>query len=219
MAKGPDHYRRLQLSEMTPHLDFYTLMAYDYAGSWSGAAAHQANLAGSTENPTSTPFSTLAALEYYIEVGNVPASKMVLGMPLYGRAFANTDGPGTPFHGSGEGGSWEDGIWDYKALPRDGAEDQFESAGVRGAPGASWSYDSEKRLMVSYDTVPMVREKAQHIIKSRLGGAAWWEASGDRDQGRGGLIGTFVEEIGASALERSDNVLDYPESRYDNIKT
>lgn len=206
---------------MTPYLDFYNLMAYDYAGSWDTVAGHQANLEVSKSDPESTPYSTEAALDYYIGVGEVPASKMILGMPLYGREFASTDGPGTPFTGTGGSGSFEPGIWDYKVLPKEGAEEHLES-GSKGGCGASWSYDKSSRSMISYDTVPMVEKKTKYIIDKGLGGGMWWEASGDRDprtaeKAKGSLIGTFVEGIGGG-LEKHENALSFPESQYDNLK-
>ncbi|KAK2809294.1 hypothetical protein FQN50_003936 [Emmonsiellopsis sp. PD_5] len=218
---GPDNFRKLRLPEMDPYLDFYNLMAYDYSGSWDTIAGHQANINPSGSNPKSTPFSTKAALDHYINVGRIAPSKMVLGMPLYGRAFANTEGPGTPFQGNGGAGSWEMGIWDYKVLPKPGAEEKMESVANNGV-GASWSYDAGAKLMISYDTVPMGKEKAKYIQDLGLGGGMWWEASGDRDPkggnaANGSLIGTFVEGVGGK-LEKADNALEYPESQYDNLK-
>ncbi|KAI5304837.1 hypothetical protein KEM56_005846 [Ascosphaera pollenicola] len=216
---GPSNYEKLHLKEMTPYLDFYNLMAYDYAGSWSTVASHQANIYPSSSDPNSTPFSTEAALDYYINTGGVPPEKMILGMPLYGRAFGNTDGPGAPYQGSGEGGSWEAGIWDYKVLPQPGAEEHIDKE-----IGASWSYDPSRRVMVTYDTVASVDEKTEYIKRRGLGGAMWWETSGDRDpvNGRkenGSLIGAFVEDVsGVDALDQTENALIYPESQYDNLK-
>ncbi|EEH05782.1 chitinase [Histoplasma capsulatum G186AR] len=218
---GPKNFQKLRLKEMTPYLDFYNLMAYDYAGSWDTVAGHQANLEVSKSDPESTPYSTEAALDYYIGVGEVPASKMILGMPLYGREFADTDGPGTPFTGTGGSGSYEPGIWDYKVLPKEGAEEHLE-LGTNGGCGASWSYDKSSRSMISYDTVPMVEKKTKYIIDKGLGGGMWWEASGDRDprtaeKAKGSLIGTFVEGVGGG-LEKHENALSFPESQYDNLK-
>ena len=209
---------RLKLPQMTPLLDFYNLMAYDYAGSWDTVAGHQANIFPSSSTPASTPFSTVAALNHYVNVSGVPPSKMVLGMPLYGRAFVNTDGPGTTFNGVGSG-SWENGVWDYKALPRPGAYEKFDAA-----IGAAWCYDSASRTMVSYDNPQACREKADFVRQRQLGGGMWWETSGDKgdksaNAADGSLIGTFVDEVGGvGALDQVFNAISYPESKYDNLR-
>ena len=157
-------------------------MAYDYAGTFSNVAGHQANLYPSASDPGSTPFSTSAAVDYYKSQG-IAGTKIILGMPIYGRAFASTDGPGQSFSGSGEG-SWEQGIWDYKVLPQDGATEICDAE-----TGASWSYDAKKRLLVTYDNKDMVGKKVEYIKKEGLGGAMWWESSADK-KGDESLIGT-----------------------------
>ena len=151
-------------------------MAYDFAGSWDSMAGHQSNLYPSKSNPASTPFSACAAIDYYRDQG-VAGPKMIVGMPLYGRAFASTDGPGTKFSGTGEG-SWEQGVWDFKALPQPGACEMYSDEAC-----ASWSYDSAKRLMISYDTREIAKRKANFVKEEGLGGAMWWESSADKAGG------------------------------------
>ncbi len=182
---GPQNYETLHLKAMDTHLDFWNLMAYDYAGSWDSVARHQANLFPSVSTPASTPFSTSHALEYYTSHGIEP-SKIILGMPLYGRAFTSTDGPGKPFSGTGEG-SWEAGVWDFKALPKEGAKEFLDDQ-----IGASWTYDREARVMVSYDSLEMAKKKVDFIKSEGLGGAMWWESSADK-AGEESLIGTVSQ--------------------------
>jgi chitinase len=107
-------------------------------------------------------------------MAGVPAKKIVVGMPLYGRSFADTDGPGTPFAESMKG-TWEPGIYDYRDLPPLGAQltVDFDAA-------ASWSYDHSQRLMVSFDIPEVTTTKAAYIRSQGLGGAMWWESSGDK---------------------------------------
>lgn len=210
---GQQHIQHLRIAEMDRYLDFWNLMGYDFAGSWDSSAGHQANIYPSKSNPSSTPFSVDAAVNSYM-AGGVRADKIVLGLPLYGRSFENTDGPGKPFSGIGAG-SWENGVWDYKALPQSGAQEHYDHEII-----ASWSYDPSKRLMVSYDNVHTQKEKAEYIKRKGLGGAMWWETSGDKKTDSGAsLIKAVVDHFGGpAALEQKPNCLNYPQSKYDNVK-
>jgi chitinase len=100
--------------------------AYDYGVSGAHVASHNSNWNTSSGNLSSTPLNSDQAITDYIEAG-IPAEKIVVGMPLYGRSFANTDGPGTPYSGVGQG-TWESGVYDYKALPLLGAEIKTDHA-------------------------------------------------------------------------------------------
>lgn len=168
---------------MNQYLDFTNIMTYDYSGIWDTTTSHTANLYPSPQNPSTTPYNTAQAITHYTTHGGIEPTKLVLGMPLYGRAFTNTDGLGSPFSGVG-GGSWENGVWDYKALPLDGGVERVDEE-----VGGSYCYDSVGRVLVSYDSVGVARIKGGFVVEHGLGGGMWWEGSGDR-VGEGSLIST-----------------------------
>ena len=205
---GAQNYNTMSLEAMDRYLDAWHIMAYDYAGSWDATTGHQANLYPSTANPTATKFSTARAVADYRARG-IPARKLVLGLPLYGRAFASTTGLGKPYAGVG-GGSFQNGVWLYKDLPRPGAVEMWDAVA-----GASYSFDSATGALVSYDTVASARRKAEYLVGEGLGGAVFWEASGDRE-GRESLVGAVREGMGA--LEGTENWLGYGDSVYENIR-
>ena len=172
-SAGPMKYDKLRFSEMTPFLDFYNLMAYDFTGIFSTVTGYTANLYPSVRTPSATPFSADAAIKYYVEAG-VPPDKINLMMPLYGRDFHDTSGMGQPFHGVGKG-SWEPGVWDYKALPQPGTKILSDNAAV-----AEYTWDTTRKVIVSFDTVVVSNKKIQYIKDHGLGGAGFWELSGDK---------------------------------------
>ncbi|RYP54961.1 hypothetical protein DL768_000277 [Monosporascus sp. mg162] len=211
-AAGPSNYRAMDLRGMDQYIDAWHLMSYDYAGSWSDVSGHTANLFANSENPKSTPFSTDSAVQYYLEQGIRP-DKVLLGLPLYGRAFQNTEGLGRPYSGvgwsSGELGNWEAGVWEYKVLPRPGTAEYYDDT-------AKAAYSLGYGELISYDNVRSTAVKARYIREDRrLGGAFFWEASGDRTDDRS-LIKTMA--IGLGSMETSENNLKYPTSQYDNIR-
>lgn len=106
-----------------------------------------------------------------------------MGMPLYGRAFSDTNGPSQAYNGVGAS-SWENGVWDYKALPQPCcAVTNLDEA------AASYCYNSKSRLFISYDTTEIARKKGEYIKSKGLGGGMWWELSGDK-QGNESLVTT-----------------------------
>ncbi|KAL2214326.1 endochitinase [Sarocladium strictum] len=204
---GPDKYGLLKLAELGSLLDHINLMAYDFAGSFSDYAGHQANLYPNPGNPNSTPFSTDVAVQAYLD-GGVPSEKLVLGMPIYGRGYTGTEGLGKPFSGIGEG-DWEAGIWDYKSLPRSGATVEYDDVAH-----ASYSWDPSTKELISFDTPEMISEKVNYLKGLGLGGSMFWEASGDRT-GEDSLIGTSQKALGS--IDGTQNCLTYPDSQYENI--
>lgn len=205
---GPQNIVNLKIESMLPSLDSWNLMAYDFsqAGDSPGQNAdHMANL----HDGDATRFSADTAIDMYLSRG-VPSNKIVFGMPLYGRAFENTEGAGSVYSGIGQG-SWENGIWDYKALPLSGAQ-EFVDANI----GAGWSFDQSKKAMVSYDTVESSLLKADYIKQRNLGGAFWWESSGDKSAPADSLVHRVVGSLGY--LEQARSHSHFPYSKYDNIK-
>ncbi|KAK8854649.1 hypothetical protein IAR55_003388 [Kwoniella newhampshirensis] len=200
---GWDNMQVLKVREMDQVLDFWNLM---FAGSWDPVAGHQANLYSDNPNASSVD----KAVRYFLNQGVHP-NKLVMGMPVYGRAFANTDGIGNPYKGV-DGGSWEAGMWDYKALPQHGAQEINDHR-----LGASYSYDPHKRLLISYDTQPIAIQKAQYINQLGLGGAMFWELDADKAEDTGGaLVRTVRGQF--DSLEWRENELNYPGSKYDNLR-
>ncbi|TFK44697.1 glycoside hydrolase superfamily [Crucibulum laeve] len=213
---GPDNYKKLRIGEMDKSLDFWNMMAYDFSGSWDSIANHQANIYGG-------PINASEAVSYYVSQG-VSKPKIVLGIPLYGRSFMNTQGPGTPFSGIGPG-SWEAGVYDYRALPLPDSHVYRDDKTL-----ASWTYDFAKKEMVSYDNEEVAQWKGEYIKNECLGGSMFWELSGDKGSDRVGMEGGLGKEPQAGkslvrvvkdamgGLENGNNWLKYEKSKFDNMR-
>ncbi|WFD02123.1 chitinase [Malassezia obtusa] len=201
---APQKYEILDIAGMDKVLDFWNLMTYDFSGSWDSAANPQANLWGS-------PLSVERTVQYYSKHG-AHSSKLVVGVPLYGRGFDGTKGHGAPYSNPAPG-SLEAGVYSYKELPLQGAEEHFD-----GRAGAAYSYDASKGQLISYDSVESARAKAEYISKNGLLGVMFWELSGDVPaHEERSLVRLFADKLGS--LDRSSNHLNYPQSRFSNVRS
>ncbi|OBZ91688.1 Endochitinase B [Choanephora cucurbitarum] len=200
---GPENYRKLRLADMEPYVDLFYLMAYDYAGSWDEKTGHQAAMFGGALN-------TEQAVNDYLKF--VPSRKLVVGLPMYGRGFSDTDGPDSPYNGVPKG-TWEEGQFDYRDLPKPGATEYYDHQKI-----ASWSYDSNTREFISYDNPQAIAAKCNYVQQRQLGGCMFWELSGDQHHHNPRNLVNTVYRSFDGQIDQITNHLDYPKSQFDNLR-
>ncbi|RJE22197.1 chitinase [Aspergillus sclerotialis] len=159
----------IDLAKAARYLDLLNIMAYDFSGPWTSTSGHHAQL----KSTSKSPISGQSAVSYVLNQG-VPHQKLLLGVPAYGRSFLGCSKPGQSHSGCGG----EDGVFDYKDLPRPGAKE-----GVDEKAGAAFCVGGDGGF-VSYDTAKTVQMKARFVVSKRLAGLFYWhiasDARGDR---------------------------------------
>lgn len=191
---GPEQSRILNVAAMDPYLSFWNIMSYDFCGPWADKTGYHSNLYNGE-------LSADTATQTYLRAGVSP-EKLVFGMPVYGRSFANTSGVGHSFQGTG-GGTWEDGVWDYKKLPLPGTTENIDPQSV-----SAYCYDKKNKTFVCYDNVQTAQLKANYVKQMNLGGVMFWESSADYDAGDSkSIVAAFTNALGVNNLDRRKNSL------------
>jgi chitinase len=182
---GPRTAANLELDKIHKHLDWINLMAYDFHGSWGPQTNFNAPLFASSGDPTRDEtvrkhFNVNSAVKTYLAAG-VPAAKVVVGVPFYGRGWAGVkdvnNGLYQPAGRQPPKGTWEAGVFDYKDLSASYvgkfARHWHDQAKV------PWLFDARSGVMITYDDPESLRLKAEYVRKNNLGGVMFWELSAD----------------------------------------
>lgn len=82
----------------------------------------------------------------------------------------------------------------------------------------SWCYSASNREMVTYDTAEIAAIKGSFIHSNGFGGAMYWELSGDKPLESGEAIVPTVANAMHSGLDNRPNHLNYPDSKFDNLR-
>lgn len=72
---------------IVPLVDWLNVMTYDLSGPWSQTAAHHAPLFASSKDTEGESRSVAGAMRYWEQERDVPKEKLVVGVPLFGRAM------------------------------------------------------------------------------------------------------------------------------------
>ncbi|KAI9720405.1 MAG: hypothetical protein M1812_002911 [Candelaria pacifica] len=176
--------QHINLGFAASYLDYINVMTYDFSGPWVESTGHHAQLY--TPNHPHSPAASVSGQSAvnYMRAKGVPANKILLGVPLYGRSFLGTDRVGQRY--SGHGG--EEGTFDYKDLPRAGAQEVVDTR-----VGAAFCVGGDGGF-VTYDNPQTVKQKASYATQNGLGGLFYWIGTAD-GQGQRSLIETGYKTL------------------------
>ncbi|HXF68841.1 MAG TPA: glycosyl hydrolase family 18 protein [Thermoflexus sp.] len=175
---GYDKINAADYAGAAQYVNWYNIMAYDFFGAWDadGPTAYHAPLYNWPQIPAPNYYADYA-VQLYKSKG-VPASKLVLGVPFYGRGWTgvpagSTNGLGQPATGPAPG-TYEQGIEDYKVL--------------RNAPGtvyygAGTLHKYDGNVFWSYDNPTTLAGKQSYRKSQGMLGVMFWELSGDTPDG------------------------------------
>jgi chitinase len=137
-----------------PYIDFVNIMSYDMAS----APKHHSALFRSENSGNITGAEAVAA---HLKAG-VPASRLVMGMPFYGR-----------------GGNGFPNFQDFNKVghSKDYTEKWDEGAKV------PYLVDRDNTLVFGYENPRSLAIKCQYILNQNLLGGMYWDYSGDNEQG------------------------------------
>jgi chitinase len=157
------------------YVNWYNVMSYDFFGAWAttGPTAPHSPLTSYTGIPTAG-FDTADAIAKFKAQG-VAASKLLIGIGFYGRGWTGVtqDAPGGTATGAAAG-TYEQGIEDYKVLKTSCPVTGTIAGTAYAHCGTNWW---------SYDTPSTIAGKMSWAKAQGLGGAFFWEFSGDTSDG------------------------------------
>lgn len=157
------------------YLNWYNVMTYDYFGAWAntGPTAPHSPLTSYSGIPTAG-FNSADAIAK-LKAKGVPAAKLLLGIGFYGRGWTGVtqSAPGGTATGAATG-TYEAGIEDYKVLKNSCPATGTIAGTAYAHCGSNWW---------SYDTPATIGTKMTWAKNQGLGGAFFWEFSGDTANG------------------------------------
>ena len=189
---GPGVFTQLELGPVAAAVDWFNVMTYDFH-SGSKIAHFNAPLYTATGDPT-PGYTVDSTMRRYI-AGGVSPSKLVVGVPFYGRVYggvgAANDGLFQPVTGPVPN-EWKTGT-DYKAIVRRDPESLGFRRVMHPEARVPFLYNATTGTWITYDDAESVAEKAAYVRTHGLGGVMAWEIGGDD----GTLLRTMYEELRA----------------------
>jgi chitinase len=185
---GPTYAQNNELGQIADVVDWINIMTYDFNGGWQALSAHNAPLyfdpaAEAAGVPNAESFNIEAGVQGHLDEG-VPANKIVLGTPFYGRGWSgcqSSDNGQYQNCGAANEGTWENGVFDFTDLQDNYINKNGYTRYWNDAAKVPYLFNPTNGNFISYDDVESFGYKTSFIKSKGLGGAMFWEFSGDRN--------------------------------------
>jgi chitinase len=174
------------LAEAQKYLDFINIMAYDFYTAGDETTGHHGNLFPNGAKGR----SARTTVEEHIEFG-VPAEKLVLGVPFYGRMWKGVDPKND---GLFQTGNYAMGL-PYEqiyALSTNSAYSRFWDE-MAAAP---FLYSEKDSSWITYEDPESLALKMKFVREKGLAGAMFWEMSEDNT---GTLLDALYEALNSKS--------------------
>lgn len=172
---GSQNYSNMQLAAVADELDFLNMETYDYHGTWEDITNHAAPLLDSPFDPAAGQGLNIeSTIRAYLNAG-VPANKMLLGVPSYGRGWTEVRNvnhglyqPSMVAAPSPPGDTLAtDGVATYRTLVTLSGFTRYHDYFTL----ADWLYNPSTRTFWTYDDPTSVTYK-MFYVRLRAGGLA-----------------------------------------------
>lgn len=164
-AAGDWYFEAVELAKVAQVVDYIKLMTYDFYGGWSETTGHLSNLYDNLGD-----ISDDTIVKAYTTQG-VPKEKLMLGVPLYGRAWDGVKDGGTnglyqPFKSD----VYPDGVTqdDIAKLLKQGYKRYWDDK-------AKVPYLYNGDIFVTYEDAESLKAKAKYVKDMDLAGIMVWE--------------------------------------------
>ena len=209
---GWDKLRHLEIAELSDVLDWINVMTYDLRGAWDlTSTGHHSGMFENPDDPVDGNFIAARynvnwAVQEMLDEGLEP-SKLVVGLPFYSRSWG---GVGDPL---GNGGLFQPaasvppGTWDDWSSGATGINDFFEIEEMIASGDYVQYWDDFAQVpylyspsrhdghFVSFDNEESIGIKMDYILENELGGAMFWEITGDRNETLLDVINEKLEPV------------------------
>ncbi|WP_435007574.1 glycoside hydrolase family 18 protein [Tundrisphaera lichenicola] len=174
-SSNPGTLRWLDTAFLVETMDWVNVMTYDFAGDWTPYAGHNAPLFGSSKQPGGTPRSVESAMNYLVEERKMPADRLAVGIPLYGRGFA----VGEPYASTKEAPKVRIPQGNYRNLVKL-IDEQGWTRRWDDETKTPWLLAPDRKIVIGYDDAESVALKTEWAMKRGFRGVFFWEIAADR---------------------------------------